>query len=243
VATVIVATAAVSALGSSAASAASTPAPAAPTAPQVTVPQVTVPPLTLPQISLLLHNLLGTVDGLIGDSLGVRTQAEIDSNKDKPVLGKTIDNLTKTTKELPLLGGVVGGVTDDLGLSEPAKTASHPSVPQTVTPATPTKSGGKHRRVEQAASVGSTWTTPMEQAPEAAPVVRETSKPSGGLSGLASDIRNIFPSNAAEAAAAGAGAATVALIVLGGIAVTGAAGAASAAGRRGLVSPSGGGSR
>jgi hypothetical protein len=237
-ATVIVATAAVSALGSGAASAASSPAPVAPVAPQVTVPE-----LSLPQISILLHNLLGTVDGLIGDSLGIRTPEEIAANKDMPVLAKTVDNLTKTTKELPLLGGVVGGVTDDLGLSEPAKVASKPTVPQTVAPPAPTESGGgKHRRVEQAASVGSTWTAPMEQAPVVAPVVSSTSKPSGGLAGLASDIRNIFPTNASEAAAAGAGAATVALIVLGGIAVTGAAGAASAAGRRGLVSPSVGGS-
>jgi hypothetical protein len=235
-ATVLVATAAVSALGTGAASAASTPNPAPPIA-----PQVTVPPLSLPQVGLLLHNLLGTVDGLIGDQLGVRTQAEIESTKDKPVLARTVDNLTKTTKALPLLGGAVGGVTDDLGLSEPAQTVSHPTVPQTVTPAKPAKTGGKHRRVEQAASVGSTWTMPMEQAPVAQPVVPTTEKPSRGpLGGLADDIRAIFPSNAAEAA--GAGAATVALIVLGGIAITGAAGAASAAGRRSLINGSVGGS-
>ncbi|MBA3743874.1 hypothetical protein [Sporichthya sp.] len=236
-ATVIVATAAVSALGSGAASAATN---RAPSAPQVSAPQVSAPQVSLAQINSLLHNLLGTVDGLLGDSLGVRTEQEIAADADKPVLGKTVDNLTKTTKELPLLGGVVGGLTDTLGLSEPTHVSEAPTVPA---PAQPAKGGGKVDRVDSIAPVGSTWTMPMEQAPAAQPVVESTEKPSpGGLGGLISDVKSIFPSNAAEAAAVGAGAATVALIVLGGIAITGAAGAASAAGRRGLINGSVGGS-
>lgn len=238
-ATVIVATAAVSAIGTGAASAATTPSPA-----PATQAQIAVPPLSLPQVSILLKNLLGTVDGLLGDQLGVRTAAQIDADKDQPVLAKTVDNLTKTTKELPLLGGVVGGLTDDLGLSEPVEVTQAPAVvpPQPAKPAKPAKDAGTTNRVDQIAPVGSTWTMPMEQAPAAAPVVSSTSKSPGGLAGLANDIRGIFPSNAAEAAAAGAGAATIALIVLGGIAITGAAGAASTAGRRGLINGSVGGS-
>ncbi|GAA0622900.1 hypothetical protein GCM10009547_27370 [Sporichthya brevicatena] len=242
-ATVIVATAAVSAVGTGAASAATSPAPA--TSSPSSTTQSTVPPLSLPQVGVLLHNLLGTVDGLLGDSLGIRTPEEIAANADKPLLGKTVDNLTKTTKELPLLGGAVGGLTDGLGLSEPAKVDSKPQpAPQTVVPPKkPVKKPTKTDRVDSIADPGSTWTAPMEQTPVApAPVVREPEKKPGGLPGLVNDIRNIFPSNAAEAAAAGAGAATIALIVLGGIAVTGAAGAASTAGRRGLINGSVGGS-
>ena len=245
-ATVIVATAAVSALGTGAASAASNPTPPATTSTQQT-PQVAVPPLSLPQVGTLLDSLLGTVDGLLGDQLGVRTAAEIEADKDKPLLGKTVDNLTKTTKELPLLGGAVGGLTDSLGLSEPTRVAEVPTAP---TPAKPTKpavvkpdTGKLDRGIDSIAPAGSTWTAPMEQAPAVAPVVRTEEKPSpSGIPGFFDDIRSIFPTNAAEAAAAGAGAATVALIVLGGIAVTGAAGAASAAGRRGLINGSVGGS-
>ncbi|WP_019877248.1 hypothetical protein [Sporichthya polymorpha] len=244
-ATVIVATAAVSAVGTGAASAATNPAPTT-NSPSSTT-QSTVPPLSLPQVGVLLHNLLGTVDGLLGDSLGIRTPEEVAANADKPLLGKTVDNLTKTTKELPLLGGAVGGLTDGLGLSEPAKTGSKPQpAPQTVLPPKkPVKKPTETDRVDSIADPGSTWTAPMEQTPVApAPVVREPEKKPepGGLPGLVNDIRGIFPSNAAEAAAAGAGAATIALIVLGGIAVTGAAGAASTAGRRGLINGSVGGS-
>lgn len=245
-ATVIVATAAVSALGTGAASAASTSAPSTTSTTQT--PQVAVPPLSLPQVGTLLDGLLGTVDGLLGDQLGVRTAAEIEADKDEPLLGKTVGNLTETTKQLPLLGGAVGGLTDGLGLSEPTRAAEVPTTPSK--PAKPAKPAGVEpgtgkldRGVDSIAPAGSTWTAPMEQAPATQPVVRHEEKPSpGGLPGFFNDVRSIFPSNAAEAAAAGAGAATVALIVLGGIAVTGAAGAASAAGRRGLVSGSVGGS-
>ena len=245
-ATVIVATAAVSTVGAGAASAAVSPAPTS--VPAVTTPQVVVPPLSLPQVGLLLNNLLGTVDGLVGTQLGAATPTT-EANKNKPLLERTVDNLTGTTKELPLLGGVVGGLTDGLGLSEPTKTSSHPTKPPTAVPSkpatdTPAKSGGgKHHRVDSVAP-GSTWTAPMvEQPPAVSPVTRPEDK--GGPSRIPQIIRSVgglLPSNAAEAAAAGAGAATVALIVLGGIAVTGAAGAASTAGRRGLINGSVGGS-
>jgi hypothetical protein len=239
---VIVATAAVSAVGSGVASAATSPAP-------TVVPQQTstgvVPPLSLPQVGLLLNNLLGTVDGLVGTQLGVSTPTT-EANKKKPLLDRTVDNLTGTTKELPLLGGVVGGLTDGLGLSEPTSTGSHPSKPPTAVPSKPAtgpaKGGGKHHRVDSIAP-GSTWTSPMVSEPVVAPVTRDADK--GGPSRIPQIIRQVgglLPSNAAEAAAAGAGAATVALIVLGGIAVTGAAGAASTAGRRGLINGSVGGS-
>jgi hypothetical protein len=245
-ATVIVATAAVSALGTGAASAASNPTPSTTSTQQT--PQVAVPPLSLPQVGSLLDGLLGAVDGLLGDQLGVRTAAEIEADKDKPVLSKTVDNLTSTTKQLPLLGGAVGGLTDGLGLSEPARVAEGPTTPAKPSKPAVVKPGtGKVDRVDSAMGPGSTWTAPMEQAPAAQPVVRNEEKPSpGGLpgffNGVRDDVVSIFPTNAAEAAAAGAGAATVALIVLGGIAVTGAAGAASSAGRRGLISGSVGGS-
>ena len=241
-ATVIVATAAVSAVGSGAASAATSPAPTS--VPAATTPTSVVPPLSLPQVGLLLNNLLGTVDGLVGTQLGAATPTT-EANKKKPVLERTVDNLTGTTKELPLLGGVVGGLTDGLGLSEPTQTSSHPTKPTTAVPsksATDTKGGGKHHRVDSVAP-GSTWTAPMVEQPAVSPVMREDDK--GGPSRIPSIIRQVgglLPSNAAEAAAAGAGAATVALIVLGGIAVTGAAGAASTAGRRGLINGSVGGS-
>ena len=244
-ATVIVATAAVSALGSGAASAASDPAPTTTTTDQA---QVTVPPLSLPQVGTLLDSLLGTVDGLLGDQLGVRTAAEIEADKDKPLLGKTVDNLTKTTKELPLLGGAVGGLTDSLGLSEPTRVAEVPTAPTPAKPAKPAAPAAKpdtgklDRGIDSIAPAGSTWTAPMQEMPTT-PVVRNEDKPApGGFPGFINDVKSIFPSNAAEAAAAGAGAATIALIVLGGIAVTGAAGAASAAGRRGLINGSVGGS-
>ena len=247
-ATVIVATATVSALGSGAAFAASKPAPSVPTfstqdSAPVTTP-IPVPALSLPQIEILLHNLLGTVDGLLGDQLGVRTSAEIAADKNKPLLGKTVDNLTKTTKSLPVLGGVVGGLTDGLGLSEPTKVASRPSPPQTATPSTPAKGTGKHHRVDSIAPAGVTWTAPMVATPTLDPAARTNDQPSspGRISNLIHDVTSILPSSAAEAAAAGAGAATIALIVLGGIAVTGAAGAASTAGRRGLINGSVGGS-
>lgn len=246
-ATVIVATAAVSALGTGAASAASNPTPPATTSTQQT-PQVTVPPLSLPQVGSLLDGLLGTVDGVLGDQLGVRTPAEIEADKDKPLLGKTVDNLTTTTKELPLLGGAVGGLTDSLGISEPTRVAEVPATPSPAKPSKPAvvkpDTGKVDRGLDSAVmGPGSTWTAPMEQAPAVQPVVRAEDKPSpGGLPGFFNDVRSIFPTSAAGAAAAGAGAATVALIVLGGIAVTGAAGAASAAGRRGLISGSVGGS-
>lgn len=240
-ATVIVATAAVSAVGTGAASAATSPTPAQ-TPVTTQVPQLPVPPLSLPQVGLLLNNLIGTVDGLLGTQL-VAPTALTESNKNKPLLERTVDNLTGTTKELPLLGGVVGGVTDTLGVSEPTKVDSKPSAPQTATPVKPTKKPTKHHRVESVATPGSTWTSPMVEAPAVSPVVREE-KPSSPskIPGFISDITKIIPTNAAEAAAAGAGAATVALIVLGGIAVTGAAGAASHAGRRGLINGSVGGS-
>ncbi len=244
-ATVIVATAAVSAVGTGAASAASDPKPAK-SATTTSAPdaQVPVPPLSLPQVSILLHNLLGTVDGLLGDSLGVRTPAEIEADKDLPVLARTVDNLTNTTKELPLLGGAVGGLTDSLGLSEPARVAETPTAPKPAPakPTQPAEGPGQVDRVDQVAPVGSTWTMPMEQAPAPQPVVNTGDPSPSGLPGFFNDIRNFLPSNSAEAAAAGAGAATIALIVLGGIAVTGAAGAASAAGRRGLINGSVGGS-
>jgi hypothetical protein len=168
------------------------------------------------------------------------------ANKSEPLLQQTVDNLTGTTKSLPVLGGVVGGLTDTLGLSQPTKVDSHPSGPTTVSqpPAQPTKGTGKHRRVDQAGPAGSTWTAPMEQAPVPAVTPIDTghhSSPSH-IPGFVKDVTRILPTNAAEAAAAGAGAATIALIVLGGIAVTGAAGAASAAGRRGLINGSVGGS-
>ena len=240
-ATVIVATAAVSALGTGAASAATDPA-----STSTSTQTSQVPPLSVAQVGSLLDGLLGTVDGLLGDQLGVRTAAEIEADKDEPVLSKTVDNLTKTTKELPLLGGAVGGLTDSLGLSEPTRAAEVPTAP---TPAKPTKPAvvkpepGKIDRADSIAVPGSTWTAPMEQMPATAPVVRTEEKPSpSGLPGFFENVKSIFPSNAAEAAAAGAGAATIALIVLGGIAVTGAAGAASTAGRRGLVNGSVGGS-
>ncbi|HUR73306.1 MAG TPA: hypothetical protein VMZ00_03475 [Sporichthya sp.] len=243
-ATVIVATAAVSALGTGAASAASSPTPAAPAAPAIpTAPQVSAPQLSVAQVEVLLHKLLGTVDALVGDQLGVRTPAEIAANKDKPLLAKTVDNLTKTTKELPLVGGTVGKLTDDLGLSEPTPVVKAPPVVAPPKRQRPASDPGKAHRVDQVAPVGSTWTMPMVQAPAAPAVAPSTAKPSHSpLGGLAHDIRGMFPSNAAEAAAAGAGAATVALIVLGGIAITGAAGAASTAGRRGLINGSVGGS-
>ncbi|HVE24793.1 MAG TPA: hypothetical protein VNC22_05295 [Sporichthya sp.] len=244
-ATVIVATAAVSAVGTGAASAATSPAPT--TVPlSTTAPAAVVPPLSVPQVGVLLNNLLGTVDGLLGTELGTPTTTT-EANKSKPVLERTVDNLTGTTKELPLVGGVVGGLTDGLGLSEPTKTSSHPTTPTTAVPSTPTtgtgKGGGKHHRVDSIAPAGSTWTAPMVQQPAVSPVVGDTGN--GGSSRIPHIIREVgslLPSNAAEAAAAGAGAATIALIVLGGIAVTGAAGAASAAGRRGLINGSVGGS-
>lgn len=243
-ATVIVATAAVSALGTGAASAASNPTPEQTLSTYVSTSEIEVPPLSLAQVSLLLHNLLGTVDGLLGDSLGVRTPAEIEADKDKPLLAKTVDNLTKTTKSVPLLGGAVGGLTDDLGLSKPARVAEAPTAPKPAPakPTQPAKDAGKTDRVDQVAPVGSTWTMPMEQAPVSPATSSTDQRSPSGLSGFLDDIRGFLPSSAAEAAAAGAGAATVALIVLGGIAVTGAAGAASTAGRRGLISGSVGGS-
>lgn len=245
-ATVIVATAAVSALGAGATSAASNPARSTTSTDQA---QVTVPPLSLPQVETLLDSLLGTVDGLLGDQLGVRTAAEIEADEDKPLLGKTVDNLTKTTKELPLLGGAVGGLTDGLGLSEPTRVAEVPTTPTPANPAKPAApaagkpdTGKLDRGIDSIAPAGSTWTAPMEQMPTT-PVVRNEDKPApGGFPGFINDVKSIFPTNAAEAAAAGAGAATIALIVLGGIAVTGAAGAASSAGRRGLINGSVGGS-
>jgi hypothetical protein len=240
-ATVIVATAAVSAVGTGAASAAPSPAPTT-TVPAVTTPQVVVPPLSLPQVGLLLNNLLGTVDGLLGTQLVASTPLT-ESNKNKPLLERTVDNLTGTTKELPVLGGVVGGLTDGLGLSEPTQTASHPSTPTTAVPSTPTKGTGKHRRVVDSVAPGSTWTAPMVTTPQVSPVTREDDHGSPSkIPHIIRQVGSLLPSSAAEAAAAGAGAATVALIVLGGIAVTGAAGAASTAGRRGLINGSVGGS-
>jgi hypothetical protein len=238
-ATVIVATAAVSAVGTGAASAATSPAPTS--FPATSTPQVVVPPLSLPQVGLLLNNLLGTVDGLLGTQLVASTPLT-ESNKNKPLLRKTVDNLTGTTKELPVVGGVVGGLTDGLGLSEPTKTASHPSTPATAVPSTPAKHTGKHRRVVDSVAPGSTWTAPMVEAPQLAPVTHEDHGSLGRIPNILREVGSLLPANAAEAAAAGAGAATVALIVLGGIAVTGAAGAASAAGRRGLINGSVGGS-
>lgn len=242
-ATVIVATAAVSAVGAGAASAATSPAP---TTVSTTAPEAVVPPLSMPQVGLLLNNLLGTVDGLLGTELGTPTTTT-EANKTKPVLERTVDNLTGTTKELPLLGGVVGGLTDSLGLSEPTRTSSHPTTPTTAVPSTPvtgnSKGSGRHHRVDSITPAGSTWTAPMVAQPAVPPAVGDTGK--GGSSRIPHIIREVgslLPNNAAEAAAAGAGAATIALIVLGGIAVTGAAGAASAAGRRGLINGSVGGS-
>src|SRR5690349_17589532 len=97
-ATVIVATAAVSAVGTGAASAATSPAPT-PASVTTQTPQVVVPPLSLPQVGLLLNNLLGTVDGLLGTQLVASTPLT-ESNKNKPLLERTVDNLTGTTKEL-----------------------------------------------------------------------------------------------------------------------------------------------
>jgi len=245
-ATVIVATAAVSAVGTGAASAATSPAPTVvPQQTQTTAPQAVVPPLSLPQVGVLLNNLLGTVDGLLGTELGTPT-ATTEANKDKPLLERTVGNLTGTTKEVPLVGGVVGGLTDGLGLSEPTQVDSHPSKPTTAVPSTPatgtTKGGGKHHRVDSVAPAGVTWTAPRVETPQTSPVVDNDKGGPSKIPHIIREVGSLLPSNAAEAAAAGAGAATVALIVLGGIAVTGAAGAASAAGRRGLINGSVGGS-
>lgn len=155
----------------------------------------------------------------------------------RPAAVHTDESLSGTVKKLPLLGGLLGGVVDGLGLGsadEPAPAA--PATP--VKPAAPVKNSGKAESSNkpsmgpQMSPVGSTWT-----APRNAGTVEPAGGPGRGVAGTAVDVVRSLSSVLPETAAgkAGVGAAAVALIVLGGVAVAGAAGAAGAAGRRQLV--------